>query len=48
MREPPNYYNNLRMIDSVPLAQLEPIRTDKTTREAIKDWHYWMEGGYEF
>ncbi len=33
---------------AVPLAQLEPIRADKTTREAIKDWHYWVERGYEF
>ena len=33
---------------AVPLAQLEPIQTDKTTREAIKDWHYWVERGYEF
>ena len=32
---------------AVPLAQLEPIRTDKTTREAIKDWHYWVGRGYE-
>jgi len=33
---------------AVPLAQLEPIRADKTTREAIKDWHYWVDRGYEF
>ncbi len=33
---------------AVPLAQLEPIRGDKTTREAINDWHYWVERGYEF
>jgi hypothetical protein len=33
---------------AVPLAQLEPIRTDKATREAIKDWHYWVERGCEF
>jgi hypothetical protein len=33
---------------AVPLAQLEPIQTDKATREAIKDWHYWVEQGYEF
>jgi hypothetical protein len=32
---------------AVPLAQLEPIQTDKATREAIKDWHYWVEQGYE-
>jgi hypothetical protein len=33
---------------AVPLAQLEPIQTDKATQEAIKDWHYWVERGYEF
>ena len=33
---------------AVPLAQLEPMQTDKATREAIKDWHYWVDRGYEF
>jgi hypothetical protein len=33
---------------AVPLAQLEPISTDKATQEAIKDWHYWVQRGYEF
>jgi hypothetical protein len=33
---------------AVPLAQLEPIRADKTTRQAIEDWHYWLRMGYEF
>ena len=33
---------------AVPLAQLEPIQADKTTGEAIKDWHYWVQRGYEF
>jgi len=33
---------------AVPLAQLEPIQTDKATQEAIKDWHYWLKQGYEF
>lgn len=32
---------------AVPRSQLEPIqRTDKTTREAVADWHYWVEQGY--
>src|SRR5438552_3331641 len=26
---------------ALPLAQLEPIQADKSTREAVKDWHYW-------
>ncbi len=33
---------------AVPLAQLEPIETDEATREAVADWHYWMDQGYEF
>jgi Calcium binding len=33
---------------AVPLAQLEPIQSDEPTREAVKDWHYWMHQGYEF
>jgi len=33
---------------ALPLAQLESIQADKSTREAIKDWHYWVDRGYEF
>ena len=36
---------------AVPLAQLEVrgIRNvDAATREAIADWHYWIDQGYEF
>ena len=36
---------------AVPLAQLE-VRgmrnVDAATREAVADWHYWLEQGYEF
>ena len=32
----------------VPLAQLEPLQADKATRQAVDDWHYWVEQGYEF
>jgi len=32
----------------VPLAQLKPLKVDPQTREAIEDWHYWVEMGYEF
>jgi hypothetical protein len=32
----------------VPLAQLKPIGVDSDTRQAIEDWHYWVEMGYEF
>jgi hypothetical protein len=33
---------------AVPLAQLEPVESDRKTREAVEDWHYWVERGYEF
>ena len=33
---------------AVPLAQLEPIRVDQATTQAVGDWHYWIEQGYEF
>jgi Calcium binding len=33
---------------AVPLAQLKPTQVDKTTRQAIEDWHYWVGQGYEF
>ena len=33
---------------AVPLFQLNPIRaTDQETKQAIEDWHYWVEMGYE-
>ena len=32
----------------VPLVQLDPIKPDKMTREAVEDWRYWMAMGYEF
>lgn len=31
-----------------PLAQLEAMAADEETREAIGDWHYWIERGYGF
>ena len=33
---------------AVPLAKLQPLKVDKATGEAIKDWHYWVHRGYEF
>lgn len=34
---------------AVPLAQLRPINiTDKQTKQAVEDWHYWVKTGYEF
>jgi hypothetical protein len=33
---------------AVPLAQLEPLAADPVTKEAISDWHYWLDRGYKF
>ncbi len=33
---------------AVPLSQIKPIEsTDAETIEAVADWHYWVEQGYE-
>lgn len=32
----------------VPLVQLEPVKPDKATREAVEDWRYWVWMGYVF
>jgi hypothetical protein len=32
---------------AVPLPQIEPTqKTDKGTRDAVADWHYWVGQGY--
>jgi Calcium binding len=33
---------------AVPLMQLEGIQVDEDTQQAIEDWRYWVERGYEF
>ena len=34
---------------AVPLSQLKPIEdTDKPTKQAVADWHYWTAKGYQF
>jgi len=33
---------------AVPLSQLAAIDADRTTLEAIGDWHYWTRQGYRF
>jgi hypothetical protein len=33
---------------AVPLSQLEPLAADPGTKEAVADWHYWLQRGYEF
>jgi hypothetical protein len=32
----------------VPLSQPEVIAGDDETRQAVEDWHYWVEMGYQF
>ena len=32
---------------AVPLMQLEGINVDEETQQAIEDWHYWVDQGYE-
>ena len=34
---------------AVPLAQLKPIAaTNNRSKQAVADWHYWIDMGYEF
>lgn len=34
---------------AVPLSQLEPGEdVDDATKQAIEDWHYWVQMGYRF
>ena len=33
---------------AVPLSQLAAIDVDKSTADAIGDWHYWVAQGYLF
>lgn len=33
---------------AVPLIQLEAPEADAQTQQAIADWHYWVNQGYEF
>ena len=32
----------------VPLEQLEGVKVDEDTAEAIGDWHYWVARGYSW
>ena len=32
---------------AVPLSQLEGVVVDAETQQAIEDWHYWVDRGYE-
>jgi len=33
---------------AVPLSQVNVVHGDKATRQAVEDWRYWVETGYEF
>ena len=33
---------------AVPLPQLQVIHGDDQTKEAVEDWHYWVNRGYQF
>ncbi|MBP0625444.1 calcium-binding protein [Cupriavidus sp. LEh25] len=33
---------------AVPLAQLVPLASDEMTQQAIADWQYWQDRGYQF
>jgi len=33
---------------AVPLSQLQAVKGNKATDEAIADWHYWLAQGYCF
>ena len=32
---------------AIPLMQVEGIDADEDTQQAIEDWHYWVNQGYE-
>ena len=32
----------------VPLGQLEPLHADAQTQQAVEDWLYWVDRGYQF
>jgi hypothetical protein len=33
---------------AVPLSQLEVTQGDEATKQAVEDWHYWVEMAHEF
>ena len=33
---------------AVPVSQLKAAGVDQSTKQAIQDWHYWIEQGYCF
>jgi Calcium binding len=33
---------------AIPLSQLQAPEADTKTKEALEDWHYWVDQGYDF
>jgi hypothetical protein len=33
---------------AIPLSQLEVVHGDEETKQAVEDWHFWVQMGYEF
>src|SRR4051812_9245439 len=33
---------------TVPLSQLRVVHGDAATKEAVADWHYWVQRGHQF
>jgi len=33
---------------AVPLSQLAVVKAESATRQAVADWHYWVQQSYEF
>ncbi len=40
-------WNHKRTL-AVPLSQVNVVHGDKGTQQAVEDWRYWVEMGYEF
>ena len=32
---------------SIPLAQIKPLEVDDKMQQAVSDWHYWANHGYD-
>jgi len=33
---------------AIPLSQIKAVKANAETREAVEDWHYWVNMGYQF
>ena len=38
----------LEDVFSARLLEIHPVDVDRATKEAIADWHYWVNRGYQF